>query len=143
MVLRRLIVAVAVVVAMGGAAGAVESGPPQCSLGTREFSRSVKPLYNYEDAGYTAFRQFVGAEVFVAAEPGLTAEWLDRVITSDIATGQCDLGVPRVDVQVLPAGGGFSVRLSADSEKGAAEVLRHAQQLVKRLPAISPRPGSP
>jgi len=32
---------------------------------------------------------------------------------------------------VLSDGGGFSVRLSGDREKAAAEILRHAQQMVK------------
>jgi hypothetical protein len=103
----------------------------QCGLGGKNVAQSVKPLYNYEDAGYTAFRQFIGAEVFVPAQPGLTAEWLDRVLTSQVAAGECNFGVRKVDVLVLSDGGGFSVRLSGESEKAAAEILRHAQQMVK------------
>ena len=137
MVLRRLIGAsvVALAVATATSAGAAEpvrGAAADCSLGGKDFAaHSVKPLYNHEDAGYTAFRQFVGAEVFVPAQPALTAEWLDRVLTSQVAAGECNFGVSKVDVEVLSDGGGFSVRLSADSEKGAKEILRHAQQMVK------------
>jgi len=69
--------------------------------------------------------------VYVPAQPGLTAEWLDRVLTFQIAAGECNFGVSKVNVQVLSDGGGFSVRLSSHDEKGAAEILRHTQQMVK------------
>ncbi len=136
MVYRRLIAAVALVLATVTTAGAAEpvpgaAAPVPCSLGGNNVAHSVKPLYNYEDSGYTAFRQFIGAEVFVPAEPGLTAEWLDRVLTSEVASGQCNFGVRKVDVEVLSDGGGFSVRLSGRDQKAAAEILRHAQQLAK------------
>ena len=137
--IRRLVAAAAVALMLATVtpAGAAEpvrgaTGSPNCSLGGKDFAaHSVKPLYNNEDAGYTAFRQFVGAEVFVPAQPALTAEWLDRVLTSQVAAGECNFGVSKVDVEVLSDGGGFSVRLSGDSEQGAKEILRHAQQMVK------------
>lgn len=129
--IRRLIVAAVVALGLATVTPAGAAEPVACGLGGKDVAHSVKPLYNYEDAGYTAFRQFIGAEVFVPAQPGLTAEWLDRVITSQIAAGECNFGVPKVNVQVLSDGGGFSVRLSSDSEKAAAEVLRRAQQIVK------------
>lgn len=136
MVIRRLIVAVALVLATVTSAGATEPVPGaaasvQCSLGAKSFASSVKPLYNLEDAGYATFRQFIGAEVYVPAQPGLTPEWLDRVLTSEVATGKCNFGVSKVDVEVLSDGGGFSVRLSGTGERSAAEILRHAQQMVR------------
>ena len=108
---------VALVLATVTSAGAAEpvpgaAEPAHCSLGGKDFAASVKPLYNFDDAGYAAFRQFIGAEVFVPAQPGLTAEWLDRVLTSQVASGECNFGVSKVDVEVLSDGGGFSVRLS-------------------------------
>jgi hypothetical protein len=123
------VVALALVFATATSAGAAE--PAACGLGVNNFASSVTPLYNQEDGGFTAFRQFIGAEVFVPAQPGLTAEWLDRVVTSQIAAGQCNFGASKVDVEVLSDGGGFSVRLSGHGEKSAAEILRHAQQMVK------------
>jgi hypothetical protein len=130
MVFRGLVAAMGLVLAMGASAGAAEPAPSDCSLSGRGFA--VKPLYNYEDAGYTAFRQFTGAEVYVPAQPGLTPEWIDRVLTAQVANGECNFGVPRVDVEVLSDGGGFSVRLSGQSEKAAAEILRHTEQMAQR-----------
>jgi hypothetical protein len=134
--IRRVIFTVALGLAAATSAVAAEPvpaavAPGQCSLGGQNVAPSVKPLYNYEDSGYTAFRQFVGAEVFVPAQPGLTAEWLDRVFTSEIAAGGCNFGVSKVHVQVLSDGGGFSVRFSGNDEKSAREILRHAQQMVR------------
>jgi len=145
---RRLIAAIGLMLMGGTSAGAAEAvpgvaepapgvaesapgvaEPVHCSLSGANVA--VKPLYSYEDSGYTAFRQFRGAELFVPAQPGLTAEWIDRVLTSQVAAGQCNFGVPKVNIQVLSNGGGFSVRLSSNDEKGAAEILRHAQQLAK------------
>jgi hypothetical protein len=136
MVIRTIGAAVALALTMMTSAGAAEpvrstADRGHCSLADRTFIQSVKPLYSNEDAGYTAYRQFRGAEVLVPAQPGLTAEWLERVFTSEVAAGQCDLGTSKVHVQVLSAGGGFSVRLSSDDEKGAAQILRHTQQMVK------------
>ena len=108
-----------------------QPSPCIAAWAARTSPHSVKPLYNFEDAGYTTFRQFRGAEVYVPAQPALTAEWLDRVLTSQVAAGECNFGVPKVDVEVLSDGGGFSVRLSGNGERGAAEILRHAQQMVK------------
>jgi hypothetical protein len=135
-VIRRSIAAVALVLATLASAGVTESvagaaEPARCSLGSKRFAHSVKALYSHEDSGYTAFRQFRGAEVFVPAQPGLTAEWLDLVLTSQLASGECNFGAPEVNVEVLSDGGGFSVRLSSNDERGAAEILRHAQQMVK------------
>ena len=143
MLLRGVMAAVAVSLATMTSAGAAEPIPPvtesppsaaesvPCGLGSKNFARSVKPLYSTENTGYTTFQQFRGAEVFVPALPGLTAEWLDRVLTSQVATGECNFGVSKMDIQVLSDGGGFSVRLSSDDEKGAATILRYAQQMVK------------
>ena len=133
MAVRRLIAAVALALATTISAGAGAAEPVRCSLGSKYFARSVKAFNVQEDAGYSIFTRFRGAEVFVPAQPGLTAEWLDRVLTFQIAAGECDFGVPKVNVEVLSDGGGFSVRLSTDSydERKAAEILRHTQQLVR------------
>ena len=135
MVLRRFIAAVALALVTMMSAGAGAAQPVQCSLGGKYFARSVKPFNATEDVGYSIVKRFRGAEVYVPAQPGVTAEWLDRVLTFQIAAGECNFGAPNVNVEVLSDGGGFSVRLSStgDSydERGAAEILRRAQQLVK------------
>jgi hypothetical protein len=111
--------------------GVQAAQPERCSLGGRYFARSVTSYVTTEDAGYTSIREFRGAEAYVPAQPGLTAEWLQRVLSYQVATGECDFGVRDVAVSVIPAGGGFSVRVSGKDERAAAVILRHAQQLVK------------
>jgi hypothetical protein len=115
--------------AVSGAAQAADSGT--CSLGNKYMVRNVSPYRTFEDAGYTSWQQFRGAEVFVPAQPGLTSEWLQRVVTYEIAAGDCDFGTRDVNVSVLSAGSGFSVRLAGANDKAAGEILRHAQELVK------------
>ena len=74
---------------------------------------------------------FRGADVFVPAQPGLTSEWLQRVVTFEIAAGECDFGTRNVTVSVLSAGSGFSLRIAGWNDRAAGEILRHARDLVK------------
>ena len=136
MMVRRFIAGAALALATMMSAGASAAQPAQCSLGGKYFVRSVKPYNTTEDAGYSIFTRFRGAEVYVPAQPGVTAEWLDRVLTFQVAAGECNFGVPKVNVEVLSDGGGFSVRLSSMSdrygnEREAGEILRRAQELVR------------
>ena len=129
--LRKLVVVVALAVTAVVSSGAQAAEPEQCGLGGKYMVRSVSPYKTFEDLGYTSIEQFRGAEVFVPAQPGLTSEWLQRVVSYQIAAGECNFGVPDVTVSVLSAGSGFSVRLAGRDDKAAAEILRHAQQLTK------------
>jgi uncharacterized membrane protein YdfJ with MMPL/SSD domain len=131
---RKFIAAVAGALALATAAsaGAQTAGPfDRCSIGGKYPVRKVLSYSTQENAGYTAYTQFRGADVFVPAQPGLTGEWLERVLVSEIANGACNFGVHDVSVSVMSAGGGFSVRLSGRDERAAGEILRNAQQLVK------------
>jgi hypothetical protein len=128
---RALIAAsvLSLVTVVSGAARAAE--PVGCSLGNKYMVRSVTPYMTFEDAGYTSWQQFRGAEVMVPAQPGLTSEWLQRVVTFEIAAGECDFGTRNVTVSVLSAGSGFSLRLAGWNDRAAGEILRHARELVK------------
>ncbi len=128
---RTFVGAVVLSLVTASAIDAQAAEPARCSLGGKFPVRSVSVYKTFEDAGYTQWEQFRGANVFVPAQPGLTSEWLQRVVSDEIATGVCDFGVRDVTVSVLPAGTGFSVRLGAWNDRAAGEILRHAQQLVK------------
>ena len=128
---RMFVGAVALSLVTASAIDAQAAEPARCSLGGKFPVRSVAVYKTFEDAGYTQWEQFRGANVFVPAQPGLTSEWLQRVVSDEIATGVCDFGVHDVLVSVLPAGTGFSVRLGGWNDRAAGEILRHAQQLVK------------
>lgn len=116
----------------GLSAGArAEETTGTCSLGHRYPIQSVARYTTVENAGYTSYDQFRGAEVIVPAQPGLTREWLQRVLSYQVAAGECDFGTPAATVSVLPAGGAFSVRISGTDDRTAGEILRRAQQMAK------------
>jgi hypothetical protein len=81
-----------------------------------------------------------GAEFYVTAQPGLTGEWLqlrlDRRIAQrrDATVSDCPLDVEGVRADVVSAGPGFTVRLTAPSVKSAQEVIRRAERLAPPLP---------
>lgn len=127
---RKIIAGLALALVTAMSAGARAEQFNRCSVGGKYQARSVQPYVTYEDAGYTTIRTFRGAEFFVAAQPGLTKEWLQRVLTDQIASGDCNFGVHDVTVSVLSAGGGFSVRLTGRDERAAGEILRNAEQMV-------------
>jgi hypothetical protein len=131
MVLRTLVAAVVLSAStiLSTNAGAAETN--QCSLGGSYMVRSVAPYQTFEDAGYTTYTQLRGAEIIVPAHQGLTREYLQRVLTFQLASGECDFGVRDAAVTVLSSGDAFSVRIAGHDDKSAAEILRHAQQMVK------------
>ena len=77
---RRLVVGIALALVTAVSAGARAGQFEQCSVGGKYPVRSVTAYVTHEDAGYTTYDQFQGAEVFVPAQPGLTSEWLQRVL---------------------------------------------------------------
>jgi hypothetical protein len=83
------------------------------------------------DGTYTAL---LGAQLFVPAEQGLTAEWLHHQYLQRMAKrqsgSQCPLDLEGVRVSVQPAGPGYWVQLSASEEKTAKELLRRSQHWV-------------
>jgi len=118
--------------ALSGGARANEAASARCSLGSRFPINSVARWVTVENAGYTTYDQFRGAEVIVPAQPGLTREWLHRVVSYQIAAGECDFGSRDVTVSVLPAGGTFLVRIGGNDDRTAGIILSHAQLLVAR-----------
>lgn len=97
---------------------------------------SVTPYKVMKQEGRVAVQQLQGAQVFVQAEPGLTAEWLQLTLTQHLAAMRgstmmkdCAFDLDGVRVQVDPAGTGFAVKLIARDANQAAEVLRRAELL--------------
>lgn len=97
---------------------------------------SVLPLHVEDRVGRGTVRRLAGAELFVRAQKGLTAEWLELKLKQHLAAMQsatmkdCALDVEKVAVQVRSAGTGFAVRLTAPNRAQAEEVLRRARLLV-------------
>jgi hypothetical protein len=87
--------------------------------------------------GRPAVRELRGATVFVQAEPGLTAEWLQLTLSRRVAEMQragnikgCAFGVNDIQVKVTSTGIDFGVYLIARDPRKAQEVLRLARLLV-------------
>lgn len=118
--------------------GASFAGPTRstCILNERNVT-SVTPYRVKQHVGRGVTSHLAGAQIFVRAEPGLTAEWLELTLAQHIAKMQntpmkdCALGVRDVKVQVDPAGTGFNVKLIARDSSHAEEVLRLARLLAQ------------
>jgi hypothetical protein len=107
----------------------------------REDIVGVEPLYASTVFGTTT--RVEGAVVTFRAVPGMTAQWLQRVVdchlSRNAALGHdvpemayCPL-VPRgVDAKVSATATGFAVTLRSDDADTAAEVLRRSRALVAR-----------
>jgi hypothetical protein len=95
---------------------------------------AVQPLRVTERNGRGSSERLAGAQVFVQAEPGLTAEWLQLTIQRHIAQmsgmASCPLDVKDVRVTVQSAGPGFAVQITGKNAAQAKEILRRAQLLV-------------
>lgn len=128
---RRLLLMVGVV----GATVAVPFGAHAADgEGCRLFAEhdaAVEPLRVTENITFERSDRLAGAEVYVPAQPGLTAEWLQRTVETDIAAGRCGFAVDSVGVDVSSAGNGFSVRLTARKLSDAQKILDRARQMAR------------
>ncbi|HEX2671001.1 MAG TPA: hypothetical protein VHM25_09015 [Polyangiaceae bacterium] len=96
----------------------------------------VQPLHVSERYGRGTVERLAGARVFVQAEPGLTAEWLQLSLQRHLAgmngaMANCALDAKDVQVKVVSAGPGFSVQITGKSAAQGQEILRRAQLLVR------------
>jgi hypothetical protein len=95
---------------------------------------SVAPYRAEENFGYGTYTRLRGAQLYVPAREGLTAEWLTLSIQQALGKqaggpASCQPAVP-VQVQVVSAGGGFWVQLAAADERSAEALLKWAKTIV-------------
>jgi hypothetical protein len=106
----------------------------------REDIESVSPLIEELGSGKGVAKKDVGATIVFRAVPGLTAEWLQRVIDCHLARAAsmghampemsyCPLVPKGVKAKVESAGNGFSVRVSGDDAATIAEIKKRAAAL--------------
>jgi hypothetical protein len=107
----------------------------------REDIQSVAPLTEAVQAGKVTTQKQVGATVVFKALPGMTAEWLQRVVDCHLARASavghempemsyCPLVLKGAKAKVTSAGNGFAINVSSDDPATAAEIKRRAQALV-------------
>lgn len=112
------------------------TGPPlPCEL--RDYTiRSVAEYVERDVRSKVGAARLRGAELFVEAQPGLTAEWLDlqferHIQAARTPTADCPLDVDDAKVTVQSSGPGFLVRIRVDDENEAGEILRRARALAR------------
>jgi hypothetical protein len=130
-----VLAATALVPSASFAAGQPERSP--CILRSHRITQ-VAPYKVQKYGGRGVITRLAGAQVYVQAEPGLTAQWLELQLTRHIgemrgpaAMRNCALDVDGVTVRVGPAGTGFDVKIIARDPDQAEDVLRRARLLLE------------
>jgi hypothetical protein len=106
----------------------------------REDIQSISPLTEEVKAGKASTTKEVGVTVVFRAVPGLTAEWLQRVVDCHLARAAamghqmagmeyCPLELKGVKAKVSSAGNGFAVNVSADDVATVAELKKRGAAL--------------
>jgi hypothetical protein len=136
------------------ASQALHDAETRACAGLSDEDRDVSPFFHVADVrgvtelkaqidnreGGVASQQTLGATVTVAAVPGLTAEWLQRIVDCHLARNAavghempemayCPLVPKGAQAKVRSVGDGFAVDIQSEDRATAAEILRRAQQL--------------
>jgi hypothetical protein len=107
----------------------------------REDVASVEPLYANVTSGRGQYARMLGAVVTFRAVPGMSAQWLQRVVDCHLARNAalghespempyCPLVPKGVTATVAPTSTGFAVAVQSDDVNTANDVLRRARMLV-------------
>ncbi|HYQ46192.1 MAG TPA: hypothetical protein VER11_29685 [Polyangiaceae bacterium] len=133
---RIAAVALVVVSTLSAVAVAAPAGAHADCVLSKHRVIQVQPLRVIERQGRNTSERLAGARVFVQAEPGLTAEWLQLTLQRHIASmhgtmADCPLDSQDVQLKVVSAGNGFSVQITGKTAAQAQEILRRAQLLVR------------
>lgn len=112
-------------------------------FGHREDIASVEPLVENVPSGKVQFSKTTGAVITFRARPGMTAQWLQRMVDCHLARNAalghdvpempyCPLVPKNVTARVTATETGFAVAVRSDDSDTAAEVLRRARALLSR-----------
>lgn len=110
--------------------------PPSrdCELITYKAS-AARPYLVDVQQGRNSGKKLVGANVYVPAQQGLSAEYLQARVQGQIAAMKsqsmpnCPLAVEGATVNVTSAGNGYWVQISSTDQAAAEEILRRAEHL--------------
>jgi hypothetical protein len=140
------------------AAQALRTAEASACAGLTDDDRDISPFYHREDitgvqpditgvgpatehrSGKQPADTVVGAVVSFRAVPGLTVEWLQRIVDCHIARNNalgndmpempyCPLVPKGISAKVSSTGDGFAVTIESHDQAIAKEVLRRAQAL--------------
>ncbi|MEN9578424.1 MAG: hypothetical protein RJA70_1433 [Pseudomonadota bacterium] len=102
--------------------------------------RSVSQLREETQVGRNKVARDAGATIVFRATPGLTVEWLQRIVDCHLARNAavghdmpemeyCPVVTPGAQAKVRSVGDGFAVDVRADDAESAQEIWRRAQQI--------------
>jgi hypothetical protein len=134
------------------ASSALAEAEARACAGLSEEDRDVSPFYHREDiesvsplieefgSGKGVAKKEVGATIVFRAVPGLTAEWLQRVVDCHVARAgsmghsmpemtYCPLEPKGVKAKVESTGNGFAVKVSGGDAATIAEIKKRAAAL--------------
>ena len=138
------------------ASAALRQAEARACVGISEADRDVSPFAHREDiesaeplnetsiGSRTPVWRLRGTVVVFRAVPGLTVEWLQRIVDCHMARvavlgpdapghGDCPLAVGDITARVSSTGNGFAVAIRSDSSEVAREVARRAAALTPRV----------
>jgi hypothetical protein len=97
---------------------------------------SVKPYKVIETNLKRSSTHVEGAVITVAAEPGMTREWLQRQVQEPASTAQpgCPLAVNGASARVTSTGNGFDITVQGKDKESSKEILRRAEALTSSSP---------
>jgi hypothetical protein len=90
-----------------------------------------------QQQGRGTVRRVIGAQLFVPAQPGLTAEWIQANIqrhqreTKVHRTYDCPLDLENVSLNVVSGGTGFWIQISSRDSDTAKEILNRAKRVIR------------
>ena len=126
---------------------AQDAAPVEPCVFDRDVVRNVAPLRKDYGAGLVSTPKLRGAQLYVAAREGLTAEWLTRSVQRSLlehaapgGSAACQPAVSKVHVHVVSGGNGFWVQLGASDDRSSEALLRWAKGIV---PAKNYLPDAP
>jgi hypothetical protein len=108
--------------------------PARCALSQYTIV-AVEPYEIDVRPGRGTVTELRGAQLYVPAQPGLTAEWLQLTLQREFAKGNgnganaCSFN-NNLRIEVISGGSGFWVRLIAPDAKEGAKVLERARELL-------------
>jgi hypothetical protein len=131
------------------ASAALASAEASACAGIAEDDRDISPFYHREDiqsvspytenvkSGKGSVSKVVGATVVFRAVPGMTAEWLQRLVDCHVARAAaaghqmpemdyCPLEPKGAKAKVTSAGNGFAVNVYADDDNTVEEIKKRA-----------------
>ncbi len=134
------------------ASSALVEAEQRACAGLSPDERDISPFYHREDItsvsvleepvrlGRQAGKRKAGARIVFRAEPGMTVEWLQRVVDCHLARNAalghdvpemayCPLVPEGVKARVHPMGGGFAVDVTSDDASTVKEIIRRAEML--------------